>query len=366
MSLRTLDWVSVPGRDGLGPLARGGRTTLGSHSSFVFCSAFCLLWLGATRGHADQMPASDVGTVTGLYERVSGAIVGVSCLGRVKGASQPSLFFGTGTIIDPSGLVLTSTTVVPKGAHGVRVYTRGGHEVRARVVLIEPEIELALLRVPPQSRGVQRFPYLRLGDSLALKLGEPAFTLGNAFRSIELDDQVSLSEGIISGLFELTERHVQSNYIGAAIETSAPINSGMDGGPLLDRHGRLVGVLSLNYSRNRWLGTAVPVHRLKPALGKQKGWFSDRDQRYKAYAGLELEEVAGEAVFVLQAFENGPAADAGVTPGTRILQVDDEPVESLESWRRVFALKKPGDRLQLKVATESDERRLDLDLLGKY
>lgn len=307
-----------------------------------------------------------------IYQEVAPAVVGLSCLGdtRPEAAGKdgtPGEYFGTGTIIDPSGLILTSITVVPARARDIRAYLSGGRERHARIVFSHPATELVLLALRQRTSKPEAYPWITLGDSLTLSVGQPAFTLGNAFRSIQHDDQVSLSAGLISGYFRLREKHFQSAYVGMAIETSAPINSGMDGGPLLDSSGRVIGLLSLNYSRNRWLGTAVPVHFLKPLLAPYRGWFSDRDESFKVYAGLELEVLGEDSIQVLNAFPGSPAALAGLRFGDQIRALDGTALESMDEFRRRFANKAPGDELQLEVVRGKEEPHIvKISLLGRF
>jgi S1-C subfamily serine protease len=312
-----------------------------------------------------RSPASErVSLASALYERAAPAVVGITCR-----SGQSNVYFGTGTIIDPSGLVLSSVTVVPKDARQIQVYLRGGRVLSGRSLLVEAEKEVVLLRLEGEAPRGEGFPFVRLGDSRSVQLGDPAFSLGNAFQSIENDDQVSLGEGIVSGYFRLKERQSQSTYIGLALETSAPINSGMDGGPLLDQNGEVIGLLSLNYSRNRWLGTAIPIHVLKPLLNPCRGSFSDRDEVFRAYAGLELEEL-GEAgarkVRVSRVDDGGPASKAGLSAGDVVTAVGDKPLESTAAFRAAFGEARPGGKLRLETVREGTARRLELDLLGNF
>lgn len=308
-------------------------------------------------------PSESLSLASALYERTAPAVVGITC------RSGPSNFyFGTGTIIDPRGLVLSSVTVVPKDARQIQVYLHGGRVLAARSLAIEPEKELALLSLEGKAPG-GGFPCVRLGDSRRVELGDPAFSLGNAFQSIEYDDQVSLGEGIVSGYFRLKEKQSQSTYIGLALETSAPINSGMDGGPLLDKSGDMIGLLSLNYSRSRWLGTAVPIHVLKPLLNPYRGWFNDRDEEFAAYAGLELEErgeAASREVRILRVYDPGPAFQAGLTAGEVVVAIGDKPLESMAAFRATFGAAKAGEKLRLGTRHEGKTRQSEIILWGKF
>src|SRR5262245_64665116 len=234
-----------------------------------------------------------------LYTLVSPAVVGIDCWSGPTRAGEP-FAFGTGVIIDPEGLILTSITVVPPEAKRIRAYLWDGRALDAERVRSAPHLELVLVRLePPAERskaegragaeGRSAFPFLPLGDSGGLRVGQLAYTLGNAFKSISEDNQVSLAAGAISGRYALREAKSGSRYIGPAIETTAAVNDGMDGGPLVNSRGEMVGLVSLNFSRNRWLGTAIPINSLKPFLADDLGLFSDRLEVFRAFLGLELE-----------------------------------------------------------------------------
>ena len=274
-----------------------------------------------------------------LYVRCAPAVVALTCR---KGRSES--YYGTGTIVDPGGIVLTSTTVVPGGARDVRAYLPGGRTAKARVVTTLERLELALVRIERAAadRDSGTFPFIPLGDSTSTSLGEPAFTFGNTFHSIERDAQVAMSEGVVSGYFKLGERRSQSTYVGLALETSARINSGMDGGPLVNANGEVIGLLSLNYSRNRWLGTAVPIHLLAPLIRPYRSWLDDRKERFAAFLGLSVVEDRGGRVKVVEVHENGPAHQAGLRPGMLLTHVEDEEIDSVRELRSALESARPG------------------------
>jgi S1-C subfamily serine protease len=329
------------------------------------------LVLPATGVRADAVPdapprkvidasARGFGAAASVYERVAPAIVGIAAR---RGRGEP--FMGTGTIIDPTGLVLTAVTVVPRDAWQIRVFLRGGRVVPGRLVRVEEEKELALVRIGSAGARAE-FPHVKLGDSRAVEIGEPAFTFGNAFESIESDDQITLGEGLVSGIYDLTRDDLltESRYLGPVLETSAPLNDGMDGGPLIARDGTVIGLLILGYSKNRWLGTAIPVGELKPLLGAERGWFNDRDEPFAAYAGLELEEVAGLEVRILRVHADGPAVRAGLKAGERISGVGGKDLESMAPFRAAFVKAAPGEELELEVEAAGGVRRRVAFVLG--
>ena len=311
---------------------------------------------------APRIISADPFGVTSIYETAAPAVVGITC-------RRGERFTGTGTIIHPSGLVLTSTTVVPRDATDIRVFLKGGRSVEGKLILVREEKELSLIRIraPSPSKG---FSYIPLGNSRRVRGGELALTLGNAFQSIEDDDQVTLGQGLVSGLYEITSADgaFESKYEGPVIETSAPLNGGMDGGPLLDRNGRMIGLLSLAFSKNRWLGTAIPIDDLKPHLRSELGSFDDEDGNFAAYAGLELEEVEGSGVRVRRVQPGGPLARAGVLPGQWLRAACGKPLASLGDFRECFGKARPGDRLSIEVSEDKDgpARPIEIDLWGEF
>ena len=307
-----------------------------------------------------------------LYRQVSSAVVGIRC----RSARNQS-YFGTGTVIDPTGLVLTSTTVVPQRASDIFIYLRGARVVRAELVASDESLEFVLLRITSDLDALKDAApgAVALGDSDGLQLGDPVYALGNAFESIQRDDQVALSAGIVSGLYQLAKARGEATYVGPVIETSAPVNGGMDGGPLLDAQGRLLGVLSLNYSRSRWLGTAVPVNRLKTLLAHHRDWYTDHTRARlasgevpdtKTYLGVELEEVGGQSVRVVTVAMSSPAERAGLQSGAVLRSADGRAIDSLKVFRDIFADKRPGETVELEWTVGEQTVKQRISIWGRY
>ncbi len=293
------------------------------------------------------------------YEKIVPAVVGITC-----NHGHGIEYFGTGTIIDPKGLVVTSVTVVPKDARNIQIYVQGGSVLKAKTALWNEEKELVLLKIDPRKEA-KDFGYLRLGDSDQIQIGMRAMTLGNAFHSIEADDQVALGEGIFSGVYVLREMLDQSKYQGRVIETTAHVNDGMDGGPLIDAQGELVGVLCLNYSLSRWLGTAVPINELKPLISEVRGWLSDQQEDFPAYVGVEVEELGGVEVRILRVFAPSPASAAGLAPGDRLVGAQGESLDSVKTLRNILSGLKVGDSLRVEVDRGGLPVRVELRLSRK-
>ena len=196
-----------------------------------------------------------------VHRCISPAVVAVQCRGSGSG------FYGTGVMIAPEGLVLTSSTVVPAGSHSVQVFFPDGRVMDAKVIGTDSGTEACVLQVTLKAEDANiALPFLELRDSSKVAVGELAYTAGNPFHTISRDGQVAWSVGTISGQYKISSADKHSRYRGLVLETDAAVNPGSDGGPLLDRNGRLLGILSLCFCESRWLGTAIPVHLIKSAF----------------------------------------------------------------------------------------------------
>ncbi len=195
-----------------------------------------------------------------IYKKLAPAVVGIICSGKTP-MGGPGQFYGTGEVISADGMILTDVTVIPQDATAIKIYFTDGKILPAEMKQFDLKSEGVLLKVDGKS-----LPYMKLADTTKCTVGQPVYSWGNPHSSIQRDGMVSLSTGAISGIYDLSSVDNQSRYIGPVIETDAAVNPGSDGGALTDADGNLVGIMSLGFSRSRWLGVAIPIARLAEAL----------------------------------------------------------------------------------------------------
>ena len=195
-----------------------------------------------------------------IYERAAPGVVSIL-------ASTPStgLFGGTqsdsgsGIIVSARGLILTNNHVV-SGATRITVQFggSGGATRLARIVGVDASDDLALLSV---TRAGLTLSPLRFGSSAGVRVGDPAFAIGNPYTF----DQ-TLTVGVISAL-NRTITSPDGASITGVIQTDAALNPGNSGGPLLDSAGRVIGVNSqiatdpsgfAQQGSNSGIGFAIP------------------------------------------------------------------------------------------------------------
>lgn len=161
---------------------------------------------------------------------------------------------GTGFFVDADGIVATNHHVI-EDAREVRIELFDGTELeRVELLISDEEVDLALLRVDPKQ--LPSPPVIaQLGDSEAVEVGEPVSVIGNP---LGLDH--TLTTGIVSArrIYE-GERYIQM---------SAPISPGNSGGPVFDRHGRVIGVSVAQMVGGQNLNFAVPISQLRALLAE--------------------------------------------------------------------------------------------------
>ena len=190
---------------------------------------------------------------TEIYQKVASkgnaATVAITCK-----TSEYSSYYGTGVIISSDGYVLSSSTVIPKNAKDIFVWMEKGKKLKAKLIELNDKLESVLLKVDSK----EDLPHVPVSLKMP-SIGERAYSFGNPHNTMLNGVSASFSVGVISGIFHVKSIDSQSSYNGLAIETDAAINPGQDGGPLLNCYGQLIGISSLSYGKNRWLGVSVPI-----------------------------------------------------------------------------------------------------------
>jgi S1-C subfamily serine protease len=220
--------------------------------------------------------------------------VGIRC----EGADAFINHSGTGIVVSPGGHILTATSVVPPGARKIRV-TFPGFVVRdATIVAVDEKLAVALIKVDTEGS----LPFLPLARDLPA-VGTTAYTAADVENALLTNGRASFSRGIVSGIYDIP-KHPEAAYAGTAIETTAAVNPGSDGGPLVDEAGRVCGVITLGTLPLRWQGTAVPtavlVERFAPFTA---GGILPPAGAAVASASHPLQTVAAEVAASLVAVE---------------------------------------------------------------
>ncbi|MBT3478519.1 MAG: trypsin-like serine protease [Candidatus Marinimicrobia bacterium] len=265
---------------------------------------------------------------------------------------------GSGVVISPDGYVLTNDHVV-ENASKIIVTLPGGEEYNADVVGLDDITDLALLKLEGSN-----FPYVKMGDSDNLIIGEWVIALGNPFGLFDVNQQPTATIGIVSG--KDLDFGIQGGKIFQdMIQTDAAINPGNSGGPLVNGKGEVIGINTFIYTGSRarqgsvGIGFAIPINRARRIAEelKTKGRivrdFSTglRAQPLDKKTAEYLDIPFTKGVIVTHILKNSPASKAKLEYGDVIVGVQNEEINSLEDILEIIEINdlRPGDRLKMRV-----------------
>src|SRR6202140_1832126 len=271
---------------------------------------------------------------------------------------------GSGFLIDPRGYILTNYHVVA-GAQSIEVILGDKSRYPAKFVGADQRNDVALVKIDPKGKHLAS---LALGDSSALQVRQQVLAIGNPFGF-----QSTLTTGVVSALGR-TVQTSQTTFIDEAIQTDAAINRGNSGGPLINSHGEVIGINSAIYTPSgttAGIGFAIPINSAKRIA---RDLMTD-GRVHQAFLGVQTISVAGqlaealdlpakEGLLVESATKGGPAADAGIRGGDRVVRagmqriaiggdlivaVDGNKVASPFDLNIILNRKRPGDTVSLTI-----------------
>jgi serine protease Do len=233
----------------------------------------------------------------------------------------PKPGFGSGVLVDPRGIVLTSFHVV-EGGQSVEVTLGDGRKIVSRDIRGDKKTDIAIV-VLDKSAGV--YPYLQLGDSDAMEIGDRVLAVGAPFGL-----SGSVTHGIISGK---GRSGLNLNTYEDFLQTDAAINPGNSGGPLIALDGKVVGINAAIKSKSggfQGVGLAVASNICKSVL---TGLMNEGVVR-RGYLGLQVRdllpaqaaELKQAGVVVTEVYDNTPASRSGLKPGDVITTFGGRPV----------------------------------------
>ncbi len=314
-------------------------------------------------GITDPATATDEQNNIEIYRTLSPGVVNVHSTSYARdffGFVEPQEGSGSGSIIDQDGNILTNYHVI-EGAQKLAVSFGGQKNYAAKVVGGDPDTDLAVIKLIETPK--EPLTIVPLGDSDKLEVGQKVLAIGNPFG---LDR--TLTTGVISGL-QRPIRARNGRPIEGAIQTDASINPGNSGGPLLDSHGRMIGINSQILSpsgASAGVGFAVPVNiakRIVPELVRSgeirrpKLGITTRD--VEALKN-QVELPVPDGVLIYQVAPGGAAANAGlhgltqtengdVEIGDVIVGIDNEKVANTDELYRILNKHAVSDQVQVQI-----------------
>lgn len=252
--------------------------------------------------------------------------------------------FASAVIIDQEGYLVTNYHVFQDEPTEIRVQFSDGRIAEPQIVGLDAETDLALLKV--NLAGLQP---IKLAESGELRIGDVVLAIGNPY---------GLSTSVTQGIVSATGRNLyQLVTFANFIQTDAAINAGNSGGALINSLGELVGInaaVLVQDTGTEGIGFAIPVDLVRGVVEQIKL----HGRVIRGYMGLlpdDLTDAERDAlgienstgIMLMEVYEGGPAAAAGLQAGDIILEINGEPVYSQRQALLISASTAPGDTVEI-------------------
>jgi len=273
---------------------------------------------------------------------------------------------GSGFLISPDGYILTNDHVAGN-AKEITVTLTNKSKYKAKLVGTDLVSDIALLKIDGKD-----LPYIQLGNSDDVLIGEWVIAIGNPFGLFDISDKPTVTVGVVSAT-GMNLNAEQGRIYRGMIQTDAAINQGNSGGPLLNSDGEVIGVNAVIFTPNQGnigLGFAIPINRVKSIVAELKK--SGKVER-NFWTGLEVQTVdarvahyfdlaKAEGVIVTDVKRRSPADDSGFKPGDIIIEVNSEKVSNDDDIMGIVQNSKAGDVLKMKIIRDKKFINLSLKL----
>ena len=257
---------------------------------------------------------------------------------------------GSGVIVRPDGYILTNNHVIAQ-ADQIVVALHDGRRAEAKIVGTDPDTDLAVIKIEMAQLPV--LPFKLSGN----EVGDVVLAIGNPF---------GVGQTVTQGIISATGRSdLGINTYEDFIQTDAAINPGNSGGALIDVAGNLIGVNTAIFSQSGGslgIGFAIPAKVCQQVLNSIL-----KDGRVvRGWLGISLLPIQQESILepringvvVADVLRGGPAAQAGLKRGDKIMKVNDEVITSTSHLINYVAQQAPSSTMQISI--ERDGKAINL------
>ncbi len=352
---------------------------------------------GEQSGGNDEVAASRQNAITRAVARVSPGVVGITVI-QVQRFVRVNPFFddplwrnlfpelyrdrvqerkveslGSGFIISPDGYIVTNDHVVGNATE-ILITTTSGDQYEAELVGSDPLTDIALLKIKGKN-----FPYIEMGNSADLLVGEWVIALGNPFGLFALNDKPTVTVGVVSAIDRDWGRTDDGRLYMDMIQTDAAINHGNSGGPLVNALGQVIGMNTFIFTGSQYqqgfigIGFAIPIDKIKDIVAELKAhgsinrnfWVGILDVQTLTPRIANLLGVAvNKGAIITRIDSRGPAYKAGLREEDVIVAIGNTEVSSREDYIQVFGEMdlRVGDRVRILFYRGSQKMTADITL----
>jgi serine protease Do len=268
----------------------------------------------------------------------------------------PGHAFGSGFVVDPSGVICTNDHVV-RDADEVVVQLQDGRKFTSRDIKRDPKSDLAIIRIAVK----EPLPALKLADSSAVEIGDRVLAVGAPF---------GLRGTVTAGIISAKARDAHLNMYEDFLQTDAAINPGNSGGPLVNLAGEVVGINSAIKSASggsQGIGLAISSNMAHSVLDQlltdgavHRGYLGVQVQPLDAEVAAHLGLAGKAGVVIGKVMPGGPAARCGLQEGDVLTEIAGQPLEGPHILQRVIAGLPLGKPVELTVYRDGARKVLAL------
>ena len=236
-------------------------------------------------------------------------------------------------------------------------------EYEAKLIGSDSKTDIALLKIMRKPGDNISFPYLDLGDSEKVEVGEWVVAIGNPF---------GLDHTVTTGVVSAKARNIGAGPYDEYIQTDASINPGNSGGPLLDMEGKVIGINTAIYSRtggNVGIGFTIPINMASDILDELKkdgkvtrGWLGVMVQKVTTELAETFKLSDAHGALVNDIIPSGPADRSGLKRGDIIVKFNGKEILSVENLPKQVAAVEPGKSVKVEVIRDGNKKSLDVTL----
>ncbi len=309
--------------------------------------------------------------VADTIEETTEKVVGISKL-KSAGSSifssseENELGLGTGFIVTSDGYIVSNSHVTGEKYSKCYITLENGTNYEGTVAWSDVDLDLSIVKI-----NAKNLPYVNLGDSSSIRVGETVYAIGNP---IGFEFRRTVTSGIISAKNRTIkiEEEEKSSYMTDLIQTDATINPGNSGGPLIYPNGEVIGINTVKISTAEGIGFAIPINIIKPIIEsfRKTGGFEEAtigiyayDKEVIPYLNSSYNVINFDTgIYVAQITKNGPADNTDLKEGDIITSIDGKELNTMNDLREYIYTKKPNEEATLKITRGKINKEIRLTL----
>jgi serine protease Do len=268
---------------------------------------------------------------------------------------------GSGILIDDKGYIVTNNHVV-EDAQSIYVELADGRTFPANTVGTDSLSDLAVIKI-----DAANLTYIYWGDSSLLSVGEWVLAIGNA-----LGEGITATEGVVSRLN--VSVNVEGNTYYGLIQTTAPVNPGNSGGPLVNMSGEVIGITSVKIvaSEVEGMGFAISSNEAKPIIEDiiryghvTYSWLGVGLQTVDPSLAAAMNLSADRGALIVDLIADSPADAAGLREGDIIIRFGDKEINDVADLVQAIRSSEIGEEVEIVFVRGEDTKTTSARLVGR-